>query len=175
MKCPACENELHEITADTVKVDACTEGCGGIWFDLFELKKMDEPDEMAGEKLLDLKQKEGVEILHKHKRRCPKCRDITMIQHFFSVKHEVTVDECPKCGGFFLDAGELRKIRQQFASEEDRRKAAKEYFNQIFGQELDYLKKKSREKEKKARKIARMFRFITPSYYIPGDQDWGAY
>ena len=86
MKCPACEHELHEIVADNVKVDACTEGCGGVWFDAFELKKMDEPDEMAGEKLLDLKKKEGVEILHKRSRRCPKCRDVTMMQHFFSVK-----------------------------------------------------------------------------------------
>jgi hypothetical protein len=27
----------------------------------------------------------------------------------------------------------------------------------------------------KARKIANMFRFVCPSYYIPDKQDWGAF
>jgi hypothetical protein len=28
---------------------------------------------------------------------------------------------------------------------------------------------------KKARKVSHAFRFICPSYYMPGEQDWGAF
>ena len=30
-----------------------------------------------------------------------------MMRHFFSVKRQVEVDECPGCGGFRLDAGKM--------------------------------------------------------------------
>ena len=53
MKCPACKNDLEEIIIDDIAVDACQNGCGGIWFDRFEHQKVDEPHESAGEKLLD--------------------------------------------------------------------------------------------------------------------------
>ena len=60
-------------------------------------------------------------------------------------------------------------------SDEERQKAAKEYFEKIFGEELKSMKKKGEEKHEKAKMIARMFRFICPSYYMPGKQDWGAF
>ena len=47
MKCPRCENELELVNQSGVEVDACRRGCGGIWFDAFELEKMDQPDESA--------------------------------------------------------------------------------------------------------------------------------
>ena len=64
MKCPVCSNLLEAMTAGDVTVDVCKGGCGGIWFDNFELKKFDEPCESAGEALLDIErpqagQKEG--------------------------------------------------------------------------------------------------------------------
>jgi hypothetical protein len=34
---------------------------------------------------------------------------------------------------------------------------------------------KTMEDLRKARRIAHAFRFICPSYYIPGEQDWGAF
>ena len=49
MKCPACEKELQQITIETITLDVCEGGCGGIWFDNFELEKVDEPHESAGE------------------------------------------------------------------------------------------------------------------------------
>jgi hypothetical protein len=69
----------------------------------------------------------------------------------------------------------LGKIRRQFSSEEERTAAAGEYFQDIFGKELAAMRSESREKLGKAHKIARIFRFICPSYYIPGKQDWGAF
>jgi uncharacterized protein len=173
MKCPACGNNLEEVAIEGTRFDICKNGCGGIWFDRFELKKVDEPQEGAGKKLIELCDGANVKVDHQTRRHCPKCENIVMMRHFFSVKKDVEVDECPNCAGFWLDYGELGKIRTQFNSEEERDKAAEEYFSEIFGVELAKMKLASDEKERKAKKIANMFKFICPSYYIPGKQDWG--
>lgn len=175
MKCPACKNDLVEIEVDGIAVDVCQNGCGGIWFDRFELKKFDEPHECAGEKLLAINRNARVAVDREVRLNCPKCEDTIMMRHFFSVKKEVEVDECPKCAGYWLDSGELGRIRDQFVSEKDRNDAAQQYFAEIFNVELSRMKSESDEKGKQAKKIANLFRFICPSYYIRGKQDWGAF
>ena len=175
MNCPACGNELEQMTVGDVVVDVCQGGCGGIWFDNFELQKFDEPHESAGEELLDIERDESVVVDRMKRFNCPKCSDIVMMRHFFSVKKEVEVDECPGCGGFWLDAGELCKIRSLFDTEEERHKAAQEYFSEIFDGELAAMEAEDQAKFEKVQKIANMFRFVCPSYYIPGKQDWGAF
>ena len=42
MKCPACDRELTETQVGAVAVDICQGGCGGVWFDAFELQRVDE-------------------------------------------------------------------------------------------------------------------------------------
>ena len=175
MNCPACNNVLQSIKVAEITLDICKGGCGGIWFDAFELRKVDEPHESAGEKLLDIERNKNIKIDYSQKRACPKCDDMMMMKHFFSVKREVEVDECYKCGGYWLDCGELGRIRNLFDSEEERREAAKKYFDDILGKDLAQMHRESKEKTEKAQRIARMFRFICPSYYIPGKQEWGAY
>ncbi len=175
MKCPACENILQEMTVGDVVVDVCKGGCGGVWFDNFELKKFDEPHESAGEALLDIERDESLFVDHTKRLKCPKCDDVVMMRHFFSVKKGVEVDECPGCASFWLDAGELRKIRGLFKTEEERHEAAEEYFQEVFGDRLRSMKAESEEKLAKTRKIVNLFRYICPSYYIPGKQDWGAF
>ena len=175
MKCPACENILQEMTVGGIAVDVCKGGCGGIWFDNFELKKFDEPHEFAGEALLDVERDESLIVDHTKRLKCSKCDDVVMMRHFFSVKKGVEVDECPGCAGFWLDAGELRKIRSLFKTEEERHKAAEEYFEEVFGDHFKAMKAQSEEKLAKTRKIVNLFRYICPSYYIPGKQDWGAF
>jgi hypothetical protein len=127
------------MTVGGVVVDVCRGGCGGIWFDNYELNKFDEPHESAGEELLEIEQDESIIVDHTKKLKCPSCDDVVMMRHFFSVKKDVEVDECPGCGGFWLDAGELGKIRGLFNTEEERRKAAKEYFSKVFGGELSAM------------------------------------
>ncbi len=175
MKCPACENILQEMTVGGVAVDVCKGGCGGIWFDNFELKKFDEPHESAGEALLDIERDESLIVDHTKRLKCPKCDDVVMMRHFFSVKKGVEVDECPGCAGFWLDAGELSKIRTLFKTEEERHKAAEEYFEEVFGDHFRAMKAENEAKLAKTRKIVNLFRYICPSYYIPGKQDWGAF
>ncbi|MFC1883416.1 zf-TFIIB domain-containing protein [Thermodesulfobacteriota bacterium] len=175
MECPVCGNNLEEQSVEEITVDVCKGGCGGIWFDRFELQKVDEPHECAGEKLLDAPVDTGVVINHDKKRKCPKCEDSIMMRHFFSVKQEVEVDECPKCAGMWLDCGELRKIRSQFGSEKERIEAADKYFSDIFGVELERMRAENKSKTDNAKRIASIFRFLCPSYYLPGKQKWGAF
>jgi len=175
MDCPACGNKLQEITVGDVQVDVCKGGCGGIWFDNFEFKKFDEPHESAGEVLLEIERDENLTIDRTKKLKCPKCDDMVMMRHFFSVKRNVEVDECPACAGLWLDAGELRKIRSMFDTEDQRHKAADEYFEEVFGDHFRTMEAENEEKLARARKVSNAFRFICPSYYIPGKQDWGAF
>ncbi|UCG46431.1 MAG: zf-TFIIB domain-containing protein [Phycisphaerales bacterium] len=175
MECPACGNSLKEVTVEGITVDVCEGGCGGIWFDWFELQKVDEPHESAGEGLLEVERDEGVSVDRSKRLDCPKCDGIVMMRHFFSVKHEVEVDECPGCGGFWLDAGELGKIRSLFESEQERHEAADKYFSDLFAADFAAMEEENRAKLEKTRKVAKMFRFVCPSYYVPGKQAWGAF
>jgi Zn-finger nucleic acid-binding protein len=119
MKCPACFNELTQTQVGSLVVDVCQGGCGGVWFDAFELQRVDEEDEAAGEPLLHIKRDDRIVLDTSRKRDCPRCEGIRLRRHFFSAKRRVEVDECPNCGGYWLDAGELAQIRAE-KSETDR-------------------------------------------------------
>lgn len=175
MNCPACGRTLTQKTVSDLAVDVCEGGCGGMWFDWLELKKVDESHEHVGEPLLNTARDPALRLDHERRRNCPRCGTTVLHRHFFSVKREIEVDECPQCAGYWLDVGELAKIRSEFPTEEKRQTAARALFDEMFDQELDALRKKSAEREAKAKSIARIFRFISPSYYIPGKQKWGAF
>ena len=115
MKCPACSNELTETKLGGVAVDVCKGGCAGIWFDAFELQKVDEQQEISDEWLLNIERDPAVRVDLSRKRACPRCDGIKLKRHFFSAKRQIDVDLCPGCGGYWLDAGELEKIRSERA------------------------------------------------------------
>jgi Zn-finger nucleic acid-binding protein len=158
-----------------IALDVCKGGCGGIWFDGHELKKVDEPHEAMGEALLHVERNPQAVVRPNAQRECPRCAGMPMMQHFASVKREVTVDECPNCGGFFLDHGELNRVRSEYASEEERRRAAEAVFAELFDEGLDAAAQQSQARLERVRQLARMFRFLLPSAYIPGKQKWGAF
>ncbi len=175
MRCPVCANELSKKTVGEITVDVCEGGCGGIWFDRYELMKVDESHESAGAELLDVERAADLIVDRGKRLSCPRSPDVVMMRHFSSVKRRVTVDECPDCGGYWLDVGELAAIRTEFETEEDRDRAAAEYFSELFDPELAAEHAQTLEDLERAQKIAHVFRFICPSYYIPGKQEWGAF
>lgn len=131
MKCPACYNDLTQLLVSNLTIDACQDGCGGIWFDAFELQKVDEAHE-PGEPLLDLRRDESLTLDLARKRECPRCDGVKLHRHFFSARRRVQVDECPSCGGYWLDAGELAQIRAERAEAETGKQAQRSSISSDF-------------------------------------------
>lgn len=98
-------------------MDVCQGGCGGIWFDNFEMRSLTDPLNFDATALLNVNYDHNTLVDHERRRKCPKCPDIVMMRHFFSQRRQVQVDECPNCGGMWLDAGELAMIRQETAED----------------------------------------------------------
>ncbi len=176
MTCPACGRELVKMPAGPIAVDACASGCAGIWFDRFELDKVDEQSESAGASLLEMEGDRSVAVDLDDRRTCPNCGpSMVMMRHFSSVARRVVIDQCPNCSGVWLDAGELNGVRSEFASEEARHAAAQELFSEMFDSQLQAARAESREELESARQIAGALRYICPSTYLPGKQEGGAY
>ncbi len=175
MECPACGRDLVEHTVGGLTVDICRGGCGGIWFDQLELRKVDEAHEALGEPLLSIERDPALQVDHERRRSCPRCEGQIMMRHFFDITRSVEVDECPRCAGFWLDAGELGAIRDEFKDEAERGQKAAASFGSLFDDQIAAQRQETEKKTERARAFARMFRFILPSYYIPGKQKGGAY
>ncbi len=62
-----------------------------------------------------------------------------MVKNFASPKKEVQIDECYKCGGKFLDNGELQKIRAEYKNQEERTDDVMKTIYNTVGTELKAL------------------------------------
>ncbi|HZJ38504.1 MAG TPA: zf-TFIIB domain-containing protein [Chthoniobacterales bacterium] len=113
MVCPACENNLTQLVAAGVVLDVCSGGCGGIWFDSFELQKVEAAQEITGDVEISIPRDLARKVDYQKRRICPTCVGVVLMRHFYSKLRRVVVDECPSCGGFWLDAGELENIRAE--------------------------------------------------------------
>ncbi|HWW02789.1 MAG TPA: zf-TFIIB domain-containing protein [Candidatus Acidoferrum sp.] len=145
MRCPACFHELTLIQVGSLAVDVCQGGCGGIWFDAFELQRVDEETEMAGEPLLHIQHDARLVVDRTRKRECPRCEGVKLHRHFFSAKRRIEIDECPNCAGYWLDAGELAQVRAEkaeTASHEQLRPS------QLSGEAIRYLYRLRDEKRR---------------------------
>ena len=116
MKCPACGNPLTPRSAGSITVDVCEGGCGGVWFDNFELRKVDESGAHA---IRSVQRDFALHVDSQSRRNCPKCPDQVMMRRFFSRLRRTQIDECPDCAGIWLDAGEFDAIRQELAESPD--------------------------------------------------------
>jgi len=120
LRCPACGHKLAERAMDDLSVDVCKDGCGGIWFDNGEITDVDDRDEATGEALAEIAERWASAVDHTRKRACPRCDGILMLKRQFGPRQPVEIDECPGCGGIWLDAGELKAIRGAFEGREER-------------------------------------------------------
>ena len=127
MKCPRTGEPLSKLQLGKLEVDVCPT-CAGVWFDHFELNKVDELHELQGEVLVNYLSEQAHRILNTDVRlKCPRDTDVVMMRRYFSPKGHIEIDECPACGGIWLDAGELEGIRALFASAADRREASEAF------------------------------------------------
>ena len=116
--------------------------------------------------MLHIEQNPAVKVDPDKRRTCPRDAGIVLMRHFWSVKRDVVVDECPKCEGIFLDPGELAEIRSDDKSDADRHKAAQAYYREMFDTQLAGMLRQDKAKFESARKVANIFKFI--SYGLRG-------
>jgi hypothetical protein len=111
--CPACGKAMKEVFISGVEIDFCRDGCKGLWFDNFELVKLDEVHEGKGEVLEEILAAKGECPNRPEKLRCPRC-NLPMKRRQFRYGSDVEIDNCYGCNGIFLDSGELAQIRKNY-------------------------------------------------------------
>ena len=107
MKCPACKSELRQKGAGGMTVDVCLGGCGGIWFDQGELSRV---SALAASSLHTIWSLRRGPVTLTEPRPCPRCSGQVLERKWFSDAKKVEIDQCPACGGVWLDDGEFSKI-----------------------------------------------------------------
>jgi Zn-finger nucleic acid-binding protein len=110
MICPACKNPLREKGAGGMTLDICYGGCGGIWFDASELERV---TPQAAATLHTIWQTPVNPKKLSEPRLCPRCQGLELERKWFSDLKKVEIDQCKKCGGIWLDAGEFSRIYEE--------------------------------------------------------------
>ncbi len=139
MDCPACKHELSEKQVGDVVVETCRGGCGGIWFDDRELRKFDDLGDIVGTELLSIERAENLKVDGEAIRYCPKCSAEELCRRFYDVHSRVEIDQCLHCSGIWLDVGELKEIRKQYHSDEERQNAGERFLNAHLDRTEDQL------------------------------------
>lgn len=109
-KCPSCKNPLREKSAGGLTLDVCYGGCGGIWFDATELGRI---SASAATSLHSIWSVPVSNVKLTEPRMCPRCPDTVLERKWFSDSKRVEIDQCPKCDGVWLDAGEFSRIYEE--------------------------------------------------------------
>lgn len=131
LRCPRTGQTMTRARFGRVDVDV-SEGCGGVWFDRFELEKFDEIDEIAGTMLAEHVRSHHRKLGTEDRRlKCPRDADVVMMRRFYSGDAQIEIDECPQCGGIWLDAEELDAIRDKYPTRAAFEKAQSAYMERV--------------------------------------------
>jgi len=160
MDCPVCQTKMIEEDFGGVMVDVCKNGCNGIWFDWVELEKLDENHEGFGSALEAALNSSRVSDDNRKRINCPKCSR-PMAPHLYKSSKHVMIDECYLCGGFFLDSGELKVIRDSFMDDKQR----DSFVGELLATQSGYKNAQSDlEKEKlRVKALGKMTKVLRPS------------
>jgi Zn-finger nucleic acid-binding protein len=155
MKCPRTGTKMERVVIDGIEIDLSL-GCGGVWFDGFELEKFDEVHEKAGEILANHMQQYHQALDDPDARlKCPRDTNVVMMRHYYSPKQQIEIDECPQCGGVWLDAEELSAIRELFPTQEHLELAGNKFVQQVMeSPEVKNFEQQSKELPNKLNKIS---------------------
>ncbi len=158
MKCPACGKEMVSENFGSATVDVCENGCKGIWFDHGELALLDESHKGSGAALEAALRYPKTNAGQRGQIPCPKC-GIPMHIHKYLRDKEVNVDECYKCGGFFLDSGELTDIRDHYMNDAE----VNTYMQQMINAAPSYTQEM--EKEKRLDAVEKLSEYLKVHYW----------
>jgi Zn-finger nucleic acid-binding protein len=113
LNCPRCLTPLARLRLGGVDTDVC-EHCGGLWLDRLEVARFQNPADAFGDALVAHLSQFPMPLMdHSQRVRCPRHPAAVMRRRPFSAATPVPIDECPECGGLWLDANELAAIRRR--------------------------------------------------------------
>ena len=168
-KCPRTGETLKKINADGVELDV-SEHCGGIWFDRFELRKFEQPQSEAGHHLVEHIRKFSIRIAPKTaalRLHCPIDHDVVMMRRFYSPKMQIQIDECPACGGVWLDPGELEQIINLFHDSADFKAVSNRFANEVInGTEMQEYLARSDASLEKIQNIVNVMSNVAKSFWL---------
>lgn len=109
--CPDCKKTLSAVNYGGITLDTCGM-CGGIWFDQGEMGRalklgpgtLEHIEEDVRAEL-----KAAPESLSG--RTCPDCLE-PLHKYRYSYNSPIELDACLRCGGFWVDDGEMNKISE---------------------------------------------------------------
>ena len=115
MFCPNEKAGMYQVGVPShygqqVIIDQC-EGCGGIWFDAFELfkVKLGEAQEIES---LDSDRLRAPSDVDNPRLLCPRDRTALIQYKDPNFPKELILTRCPKCQGFWLNRGEFTKYQE---------------------------------------------------------------
>lgn len=113
-RCPDCHTELKTEPWFGVNLDICPL-CAGTWFDSGELGPFLQHDPPA---MLQVEDQHLPEVFRRESpstRTCPSCAE-PLHGFRYLCSSPVELDSCEKCGGIWVEDGELRKINEWCSS-----------------------------------------------------------
>lgn len=112
MKCLNCGEEMMNHFVQTKKqqiaYDLC-EACGSLWLDKGELDKL--AFQVTGS--IEFSSTKGAGETGRPARPCPRCKGVDLDRVNFIGYSDTVLDKCSRCGGFWLDGGELDLINTE--------------------------------------------------------------
>ncbi len=161
ISCPRCNVSLTEVAAGDTVVDVCKGGCGGIWFDERELKKFDEASEDPRPIIFDAAQATPSSKDSGPAVTCPRCQGTAILARRASGPDgKITIDQCLKCSGIWLDVGELEQYRSQFSTEAERQKAANSYIQPELDAILGTMEEDNKVKREETYQLKERLRYV---------------
>ena len=112
--CPRCQCGLAAAAYEDVRVETCRQ-CGGHWLTRPALKQIIDTreQEWTAKDLEAIKNAPRMPVALEEIRErfaCPVCRE-PMEPFNFAGDSGILLDRCNRCGGIWLDAGELEKVQ----------------------------------------------------------------
>ena len=115
MKCPNCGAELAAVTRDGLEVEACP-SCDGLWLTPEELNALEDETFRLGD------DEKGTLVFSSEPsaRKCPLCDGA--LRTFEYRLYDLELDFCEAGHGFWLDAGEDKRVLELMTEEQTRLK-----------------------------------------------------
>ncbi|MCX7992466.1 MAG: zf-TFIIB domain-containing protein [Fimbriimonadales bacterium] len=108
--CPVCQIELKPQTHLGVTIDVCP-ACAGIWFDTDELTRLNGIGDDVLPRLGSMYQPQVTAYDPPWERKCPVCHE-PLRSYRYLYTSDIELDTCDRCGGVWVDHGELRKMER---------------------------------------------------------------